>query len=39
MAMLADSFLTSAMLTIVLPIAVVAGVGIWWAVLVYRRAK
>ncbi len=39
MAMLADSFLTASMLTIVLPIVFVAGVGIWWAVLLRRRTK
>ena len=31
--------MTSELLTIVLPIAAVAAVGIWWAVLLRRRAK
>ena len=31
--------MSSELLTIVLPIAAVAAVGIWWAVLLRRRAK
>ncbi len=39
MAFLADSFLTGSLLTLVLPIALLIGVIVWWAVVVRRSPK
>jgi hypothetical protein len=35
----ADSFLTGSLLTLVLPIALLVGVIVWWAVVVRRSPK
>jgi hypothetical protein len=33
------SFLTGSLLTLLLPLALLVGIGIWWAVVIHRRGE
>ena len=35
--MIADSFLTASLLTLLLPLALLVGVGVWWTISARRR--
>ena len=37
--MLVASFLTGSLLTLLLPLALLLGIGIWWAVVIRRRGE